>query len=144
MRCGISLHAFAQNDLRHLANLILFIGLRDDLGAMSQSQRDIHLEILELVDRYDLYGRVAYPKRHSAELVAALYKYAFRTGGMFLALSKHESFGLTLVEAAAAGVPVISSGADGMADVLKNCGHGVVVDPQDPEMLGGFERFSMK
>jgi sucrose-phosphate synthase len=130
-----ALHAFAQNGLREHANLILFIGLRDSLAVMNEAQRRIYLELLELVDLYDLYGSVAYPKRHSAEMVRALYKYAFRTGGMLLALSKHENFGLTLVEAAAAGVPVLSSGAGGMADVLKNCGHGLVVDPQEAELV---------
>jgi sucrose-phosphate synthase len=130
-----ALHAFGQSNLRERANLVLYIGLRDALQPMAEAQRKIYTDIFELVDRYDLYGSVAYPKQHSPEMVAALYRYAFRSGGLLLALSKHENFGLTLVEAAAAGVPVISSGAGGMADVIKNCHHGLIVSPEDPNLL---------
>ncbi len=128
-----AIHAFGRSGLRNIANLYLFIGLRADLETVSQAQRDLYVEMFKLIDLYDLHGSVAYPKTHSTELVAALYQHARNTRGICLALSKHENFGLTLVEAAAAGVPVVSSGAGGMRDVLKNCGHGSTVDPKNFE-----------
>ena len=128
-----AIHAFGHSNLKDLANLYLFIGLRADLETVGQAQRDLYMEMFKLIDLYDLHGSVAYPKTHSTELVTALYQHARNTRGVCLALSKHENFGLTLVEAAAAGVPVVSSGAGGMRDVLKNCGHGVTVDPENFE-----------
>lgn len=126
-----ALHAFGRSDLRDRANLLLFIGLRTSLADSPPALRAHYLELLELIDAYDLYGHVAYPKQHSRDAVAALFRHAFRTRGLLLAPSIHENFGLTLVEAAAAGVPVVSSGAGGMRDVLENCGHGVIADPAD-------------
>lgn len=130
-----ALHAFGRSDLRKHANLFLFIGLRTDLATVDPSQRALFMELFELIDLYDLHGSVAYPKHHTPELVGALYRHAAKSGGLFVTLSKHENFGLTLVEAAAAGLPVISSGAGGMSDVLRNCGHGVIVDPNDYDTL---------
>jgi len=128
-----AIHTFGRSNLRNVANLYLFIGLRNDLESVSQPLRDLYMEMFKLIDLYDLHGSVAYPKTHSPELVTALYQHARNTRGVSLALSKHENFGLTLVEAAAAGVPVVSSGAGGMRDVMKNCGHGLTVDPENFE-----------
>ena len=128
-----AIHAFGSSNLKEVSNLYLFIGLRDDLETVGQAQRDLYTEMFKLIDLYDLHGSVAYPKTHSPELVTALYQHARNTRGVSLALSKHENFGLTLVEAAAAGVPVVSSGAGGMRDVMKNCGHGLTVDPENFE-----------
>jgi sucrose-phosphate synthase len=90
-------------------------------------------EVFYLIDRHDLYGSVAYPKTNPPEMAAALFHYAHDTGGALLAFSRHENFGLTLVEAAAAGLPVASSGAGGMSDILDICNHGIIVDPEDPK-----------
>ncbi|MDA0660716.1 MAG: HAD-IIB family hydrolase, partial [Planctomycetota bacterium] len=128
-----AIHAFGSSNLKEVSNLYLFIGLRDDLETVSHAQRDLYTEMFKLIDYYDLHGSVAYPKTHSPELVTALYQHARNTRGVSLALSKHENFGLTLVEAAAAGVPVVSSGAGGMRDVMRNCGHGLTVDPENFE-----------
>ena len=35
------------------------------------------------VDKYDLYGSVAYPKHHSQEDVGDIYRYAAETNGVF-------------------------------------------------------------
>lgn len=128
-----AIHTFGRSNLKNIANLYLFIGLRNNLESVGQPLRDLYMEMFKLIDLYDLHGSVAYPKTHSPELVTALYQHARNTRGVSLALSKHEKFGLTLVEAAAAGVPVVSSGAGGMRDVMKNCGHGLTVDPENFE-----------
>jgi sucrose-phosphate synthase len=128
-----AVRSFAESSLREKANLILFIGLRSTLGEAPPAMRDYYLQLLQQIDSYDLYGSIAYPKQHTREAVEALYRLAYRTKGVLLAPSLHENFGLTLVEAAAAGVPVVSSGAGGMRDVMENCGHGLIVDPADPQ-----------
>jgi sucrose-phosphate synthase len=128
-----AIEAFAQPALRDVANLVLFLGQRDDLTKMEPAQRALLEEVLRLVDRYDLYGRIAYPKSNPPDMAAALFHYAHDCGGVLLAPSRHENFGLTLVEAAAAGLPVASSGAGGMADILDICRHGITINPDDPE-----------
>jgi sucrose-phosphate synthase len=126
-----ALRIFAEAGLRDRVNLLLFIGQRQSSGELDADSLKLFTELLWLIDEHDLYGRVAYPKTHTADIIAAAYQHTVRSGGAMLALSKHENFGLTLVEAAAAGAPVVSSGAGGMADILDTCGHGIIVDPED-------------
>ncbi|HET8526759.1 MAG TPA: glycosyltransferase family 4 protein [Actinomycetota bacterium] len=48
-----------------------------------------------------------------------------------------ESFGLTLVEAMAAGVPVVATDIPGYREVVRNGVDGLLVRPNDPEALAG-------
>ena len=50
--------------LREAANLVLVAGCRDELSALDAETAGEMRAILDLIDRYDLYGHVAYPKRH--------------------------------------------------------------------------------
>ena len=127
-----AIKAFAEPELRDMANLVLFLGARDDVNTMETAQKKLLHEVFHLIDKHDLYGSVAYPKSNPPDMAAALFHHARETGGALLALSRHENFGLTLVEAAAAGLPVVSSGAGGMADILAICKHGITVDADDP------------
>jgi sucrose-phosphate synthase len=128
-----AIHLFANSGLAQIANLTLFVGQRDVIAEFGDDRRQLFTDLLRLIDRHDLYGHVAYPKTHDAETIVAAYAHAKKTGGALLCLSHHENFGLTLVEAAAAGVPVVSSGIGGMKDVLEVCQHGIAVDPDDPQ-----------
>lgn len=127
-----AIESFAKPELRDFANLILFLGQRDDVRASEPAQKTLFHDVFYLVDRHDLYGRIAYPKRNPPDMAAALFHYARQTGGLLLAPSRHENFGLTLVEAAAAGLPVVTSGAGGMSDIIEICGNGIVANPDDP------------
>jgi sucrose-phosphate synthase len=127
-----AIKAFAEPELRDMCNLVLFLGARDDVREMEPAQKNLLQDVFYLIDRYDLYGSVAHPKTNPPEMAAALFHYARDTGGALLAPSRHENFGLTLVEAAAAGLPVASSGAGGMSDILDICNHGIIIDPDDP------------
>jgi sucrose-phosphate synthase len=128
-----AVHLFGSSGLSEIANLILFIGQRQSIAEFGEDRRQLYTELLQLIDRYDLYGHVAYPKTHDADTIAAAYGYAKKSGGALLCLSHHENFGLTLVEAAAAGVPVVSSGTGGMKDVLETCQNGITISPDEPQ-----------
>lgn len=122
--------------LRRIANLAIVAGTRDDLDEMKREPRRELRRLLVAIDRHDLYGHVAYPKRHAAEDVPELYRLAARRGGVFVNPALTEPFGLTLIEAAASGLPVLATADGGPRDILEACGHGVLIDPLDVPALG--------
>jgi sucrose-phosphate synthase len=131
------IRAFAETPrLREAANLVLVAGSRDDLSEMPAGTRRVLNEILLLIDRYDLYGSVAYPKSHESEDVPELYRLAARSGGVFVNPALTEPFGLTLLEAAASGLPVVATNEGGAKDIVAACSNGVSVDPLDAEAMG--------
>ncbi len=76
--------------------------------------------------------RVAYPKTHRPEDVPALYAHARARGGLFVNPALNEPFGLTLLEASAAGLPLVATDSGGPNDIVETCGNGLLVDPRDP------------
>jgi sucrose-phosphate synthase len=117
--------------MQRAGNLVLVMGARDDIRAMPPGQRTVLTNILTLIDAYDLYGKVAYPKRHTAEDVAPFYRLVARTRGVFVNPALTEPFGLTLLEAAASGVPIVATHDGGPSDIIANCKNGLLVDPMD-------------
>jgi sucrose-phosphate synthase len=117
--------------LQELANLVLVAGTRDDLAEMPVGQRRVLNQILYLIDRYDLYGRVAYPKSTESQDVVDLYRLAARSRGVFVNPALTEPFGLTLIEAAACGLPVVSTDDGGPKDIIAKARNGLLVDPTD-------------
>jgi phosphatidylinositol alpha-mannosyltransferase len=60
----------------------------------------------------------------------------YRTGDVFCAPNTgHESLGLIILEAMAAGLPIVASRIQGFEDVLEDGVHGVLVPPRDSEAL---------
>ncbi len=125
-------HAYGTSaHLRRTANLVIVAGIRDDIGGMEPEIAGNLDELLRLIDRYDLYGHVAYPKHHLPSEVPSIYALARRRGGVFVNPALNEPFGLTLLEAAAAGLPVVATDSGGPNDIVERCGNGVLVDPRD-------------
>jgi len=129
--------AFGEHpDLREIANLCIVAGNRDDIRELEKGAREVLTELLMLVDRYDLYGCAAYPKHHDADDVPDLYRMAARTRGVFVNPALTEPFGLTLIEAAATGLPIIATQDGGPRDIIRHCENGVLIDPLDVPALG--------
>ncbi len=129
--------AFAETpELRRIANLVIVAGNRDDIADMGAGPRNVLTRILRLIDRYDLYGSVAYPKHHDSRDVPDLYRLAARSGGVFVNPALTEPFGLTLLEATATGVPVIATNDGGPQDILSVCENGLLIDPLDTKVMG--------
>lgn len=129
--------AYAEHpELRSIANLILIAGNRDDIGNMEKGPRRVLSELMAMIDRYDLYGHIAYPKHHTAEDVPYLYRLAAKSRGVFVNPALTEPFGLTLLEAAASGLPIIATHDGGPRDIIKYCKNGVLIDPLDADRLG--------
>jgi sucrose-phosphate synthase len=121
--------------LQELANLVLIMGSRNDLRELVPAQRKIIQNVLALIDVYDLYGSAAYPKAHRPNDVPDLYRLATRHGSVFVNPALTEPFGLTLLEAAATGVPIIATNDGGPRDIIANCRNGLLIDPFNPEQI---------
>jgi sucrose-phosphate synthase len=134
---GGLLHAYGGTPgLREIANLVIVAGNRDDIAEMAPAPRRVLTRILMLVDRYDLYGSVAYPKHHTQDDVPDIFRMAAHSRGVFVNPAVTEPFGLTLIEAAASGLPVVATNDGGPRDILDALDHGVLADPLDPQALG--------
>ena len=119
-------------ELQRKANLAIFAGIRKDIQTMPDNEREVLTEILLLMDKYNLYGKMAIPKRHDTHLeVPELYRIAAETGGIFVNAALTEPFGLTLIESAASGVPIIATDDGGPRDIIANCQNGLLVDVSD-------------
>ncbi|MBC8352124.1 MAG: HAD-IIB family hydrolase [Planctomycetes bacterium] len=122
-------------ELQQLANLVLVLGTRDDLRELAPGQRRVLLNVLTLIDVYNLYGKVAYPKTHVPSDVPALYRLAATSRGVFINPALTEPFGLTLLEAAASGLPLVATNDGGPRDIIANCQNGLLVDPLDRDAI---------
>lgn len=117
--------------LQEIANLVIVAGNRDDIQDMENIPRTVLNDILLAIDKYDLYGKVAYPKHHKAEQVGDFFRLAAASGGVFVNPALTEPFGLTLIEAAACGLPVVATEDGGPIDIIRNCRNGHLIDPLD-------------
>lgn len=123
-------------ELQKKANLAIFAGIRKDITQMPDIEREVLTEILLLLDKYNLYGKMAVPKRHDVDdEVPELYRVAAETGGVFVNSAYNEPFGLTIIEAAASGLPVVATNDGGPRDILSNLDHGVLVDVTDSKNI---------
>ncbi len=58
-----------------------------------------------------------------------------RRAAMIVAASRYETFGLTVLEAAASGAPLIASRVGGIPEIIEDGRTGLLVPPDDPEAL---------
>ena len=122
--------------LKKKANLVIIAGNRDSINQMDKGPRAVLSNLLHQIDDYDLYGKIALPKHHDSEDVPALYQLATMTQGVFVNPALTEPFGLTLIEAAASGLPVVATNDGGPNEIIRHCKNGFLVDPHSPEDIG--------
>jgi glycosyltransferase involved in cell wall biosynthesis len=122
-----------------IGRLDLIKRIPDLLHAMSLLRDDVHLDIygegrerphiealirqLNLSKRVTLHGSIARPQE------------AFAGMSLLVLPSAAEGFGLVLIEAMAAGVPVVATNVPGICDVVRNGETGLLVPPGSPPEL---------
>jgi len=84
-----------------------------------------------LCGRLGLADRVFFPGRLDREALAALLWHA----DVFVLPSRQEAFGVSVLEALAAGVPVVASDVGGLGEILRDATHGVSCPPDHPRAL---------
>lgn len=124
------IEAFGQSkELQDQANLVIVTGTRNEL---ENTALGIFTDLLLTIEHHDLYGKVAYPKV-ALEDIGAVYRLAALSVGVFVNPALTEPFGLTLIEAAASGLPIVATKDGGPVDIIKNCQNGYLIDPLDPK-----------
>ena len=128
------LEAYGESEeLQAAANLVIIAGSRNDIRDMENETQEVLTDILLTIDQYDLYGKVAYPKSHQPKDVPVLYRLAAISQGVFINPALTEPFGLTLIEAAASGLPIVATEDGGPRDITANCNNGYLIDPLDKQ-----------
>lgn len=132
------IEAYGKNkELQAIANLAIFAGIRSDILTMEENEQAVLTDMLLQMDRYDLYGKMAIPKKHDFTTeVPELYRLCAKSKGIFVNPALIEPFGLTLIEASACGLPVIATNNGGPVDIIGNCENGILVDVSKPEEIG--------
>jgi sucrose-phosphate synthase len=129
------------NELQAMANLAVFAGIRKDISQMEENEQDVLTRMLLLMDKYNLYGKLAIPKKHDFEHeVPALYRIVAEKKGVFVNPALTEPFGLTLLESLACGLPIVATRDGGPKDIIANCQGGILVDPTDRKAIAGAVR----
>ena len=128
--------AFGRSEkLKKNSNLILILGCRDNISKLDLQQKDVFKEIFEMIDKYNLYGKVAYPKKHKPDQIPAIYRWAASRGGLFVNPALTEPFGLTLLEAASCGLPMVATDDGGPREIQLKCENGLLTDVTDLNSL---------
>ena len=123
-------------ELQAMSNLAVFAGIRKDISEKEENERDVLTKMLLLMDKYDLYGKMAIPKKHDFEHeVPELYRIAAEKNGVFINPALTEPFGLTLLEASATGLPIVATDDGGPKDIIHNCDNGILVDPTSTKKI---------
>ena len=123
-------------ELQTMANLAIFAGVRKDISEMPEEEQQILTNLLLLMDKYDLYGKLAIPKKNDPKLeIPEIYRLAARKKGVFINATPGENFGLTVVEAAACGLPVIASPTGGPKEILETCHNGTLVNVENTQTM---------
>lgn len=121
----------ASKALQARANLVILAG-QHQTAARGNAELQGQLDCLKTIARMpQTAGRMALPPSHRPQDVLALYDAAARGGGIFANLAVHEPFGLTLLEAAAHGLPVVATRDGGPCDIVSDLSCGLCVDPAD-------------
>ncbi|MGR3486266.1 MAG: HAD family hydrolase [Paracoccaceae bacterium] len=128
--------AFAADPRLHGgANLAILAGQHGASVAGDEEAAEVFAQLRAILGAPHLAGRVVLPMRHAPRDPGALYAHARATGGVFVNPALHEPFGLTILEAAAHGVPVVATRHGGPPDIVQEIGHGRTVEPTDAAAL---------
>jgi sucrose-phosphate synthase len=132
------IEAYGRNmELQALANLAVFAGIRQNITTMEENEQAVLTDMLLQMDRFNLYGKMAIPKKHDFSTeVPELYRLCAEARGVFVNPALVEPFGLTLIEASACGLPIVATDDGGPVDIVNNCQNGILVNAKDPEEIG--------
>ena len=120
--------------MQELSNLVIAGGMAGH--DLSEEARLVVKKMQCLIDRYRLEGKVYIRKYLEFETeVAEFYRMVARTGGIFVNPAFMEPFGLSIIEAASCGLPVVATNAGGPQGIITDGENGFLVDVADPKEM---------
>lgn len=133
-------HAFAKNsELRQRANLLIVTrGVPDPLrnaSAAPPAERGVIESLVQEIRASGLGETVSAFSLAGQDALAALYRWGAQGGSVFCLPADYEPFGLSLVEAMAAGLPVVATKNGGPQEITAGGEIGLLADPHDPSDL---------
>lgn len=122
--------AFAyEKELQEMANLVMVTG---SLGKMGENEQILMDEIETVISKHNLCDKVCIVKHLKYKTEGGeIYRIVYDSRGVFVNPAYHEPFGITIIEAAATGIPVVATNNGGPVEILTNCKCGILVEPRD-------------
>jgi len=118
--------------LQELSNLVIAGGMAGD--DLSEEARFILKDMQSLIDKYRLEGKVYIRRYVEFETeVPEFYRTVARSRGVFINPAFIEPFGLTTIEAASCGLPVVATDSGGPREIITNGEDGFLVDVGNPK-----------
>lgn len=127
--------AYAKSEtLRNCANLIIMSSLVDAEKSSDAEEIETIGRLYDLIDFYQLDGHVRWAARRLDKVqTGEIYRLMADRRGAFAQPAFMETFGLTVIEAMACGLPVVVTCFGGPAEIVVHAESGEVVDPNDHE-----------
>lgn len=130
--------AFARRpELCRRANLLMITrGVDDPLRepeAASAGEREVLRPLVDEIRNSGMWGCVSAFSLAGQDAVAALYRWGASVGGVFCLPAYYEPFGMSVVEAMSAGLPVVATANGGPREITAEGRAGLLADPDDPE-----------
>ena len=120
-------------EFQSMANLVIVAGT---LGKMGQSEKILMDEIEHVISKKNLTDKVCIVRHLEYKTEGGeIYRIVYETRGVFVNPALHEPFGITVIEAAATGIPVVVTNNGGPVEILENCQCGILVEPRDTEAI---------
>lgn len=97
------------------------------VGPIGSGEEDFYKKITESIEKNNLSEKIKLigPRKDIADFLASI--------DIFLLPSREETFGLVIGEALSAGLPVITSRAGGIPEIIKNPDIGLMIDSENPD-----------
>ncbi len=135
---------YGGRQLLYVGSLIQRKGLDLLLPALEKTPEDIRLVIVgegqekealtEQAAKLGISDRIEFRGYVEGEALRELYN----ASDIFVLPTREDCFGLVILEAMCASLPVVSSKyADGAADLIEEDGNGKIVDPEDTDAFAG-------
>jgi sucrose-phosphate synthase len=122
-------------ELSEKANLAIYTSHLSEQEGLEEGPKHVITEVLALIQGSTLKGRIALPQRYGLADIPEIYRVAALSRGVLVNPALAEPFGLTLLEAAASGLPIVATEEGGPRDIVEFCQDGLLVDPLNREEL---------
>lgn len=123
---------YGAGDLREYANLVLISSVTDPDESQDIEERAEIEKIRGLIDKYNLHGHIRWIGARLTKMeTGEVYRVVAERQGVFAQPALMETFGLTVIEAMACGLPVVVTCYGGPAEIVEDEKSGFIRNPND-------------